>query len=177
MMYTWTSRPSFWLQLLLASLLLQLPTCLAQMSMSSAAAVATPNARAPDPSTSISTQPSSTSSAPAQTHTVQVGLADHKFKPDVTEAAIGDVYSSTPTLLNSNTNSPHQTIEFRFYPANHSVVRAEYGYPCIPYEMTGSNKTGFFSGFHAVDKVLDDVRLPFPLVPRFTKSSNQHLKP
>jgi hypothetical protein len=147
------------------------------MSMSSAAAVATPNARAPDPSTSISTQPSSTSSAPAQTHTVQVGLADHKFKPDVTEAAIGDVYSSTPTLLNSNTNSPHQTIEFRFYPANHSVVRAEYGYPCIPYEMTGSNKTGFFSGFHVVDKVLDDVRLPFPLVPRFTKSSNQHLKP
>jgi hypothetical protein len=28
--------------------------------------------------------------------------------------------------------------------------------------MTGPNKTGFFSGFHAVDKVLDDVRLPFP---------------
>jgi hypothetical protein len=49
-----------------------------------------------------------------------------------------------------------QTIEFNFYPANHSVVRAEYGFPCIPYEMTGNNKVGFFSGFNAVDKVLDD---------------------
>jgi hypothetical protein len=49
-----------------------------------------------------------------------------------------------------------QTIEFNFYPANHSVVRAEYGFPCIPYEMTGNDKVGFFSGFNAVDKVLDN---------------------
>lgn len=50
-----------------------------------------------------------------------------------------------------------QVIVFRFYPANHSVVRAEYGIPCIPYEMTASGKNGFFSGFNSVDKVLDNV--------------------
>jgi len=82
---------------------------------------------------------SSVVSGPAQTHTIQVGLADHKFVPNVTEAAVGD------------------TLEFRFYPLNHSVVRAEYLVPCIPYEMSGPSKTGFFGGFHAVDKVLEDA--------------------
>jgi hypothetical protein len=33
----------------------------------------------------------STSLMPQQTHTVQVGLADHKFEPDVLQAGIGDV--------------------------------------------------------------------------------------
>lgn len=38
--------------------------------------------------------------------------------------------------------------EFRFYPQNHSVVKAEFGSePCIPYEMTGAGKTGFWSGW------------------------------
>ncbi|KAK3209569.1 hypothetical protein GRF29_69g2210326 [Pseudopithomyces chartarum] len=83
-----------------------------------------------------STSSTKTSSAPAQTITVQVGNGDHKFKPDVIQANVGD------------------TIEFTFYPQNHSVIRAEYEHPCIPYEMTGPNKTGFYSGFHAVDAVL-----------------------
>ncbi|KAJ4407070.1 hypothetical protein N0V91_004237 [Didymella pomorum] len=59
------------------------------------------------------------------------------MRPETTEVAVGDF------------------IEFGFYPLNHSIVRAEYGFPCIPYEMTGSEKTGFFSGFNPVDKVLD----------------------
>ncbi|OAL03415.1 hypothetical protein IQ06DRAFT_324098 [Phaeosphaeriaceae sp. SRC1lsM3a] len=64
--------------------------------------------------------------------------------------------------LSASTNTYHpkanvgDTIEFRFYPTNHSVVRAEYGFPCIPYEMSGPNKQGFFSGFNAIDKVVDD---------------------
>ncbi|CAO2652889.1 Nn.00g023000.m01.CDS01 [Neocucurbitaria sp. VM-36] len=118
-----------------------LPTiCLAQDNNESSNGLSTAkaNARSPDPSSSTTTQPSTTSSASAQTHTIQVGLADHKFRPEVTKAEIGD------------------TVEFRFYPANHSVVRAEYGFPCIPYEMTGPDKQGFFTGFHAVDKVLED---------------------
>ncbi|OCK72987.1 hypothetical protein K432DRAFT_411133 [Lepidopterella palustris CBS 459.81] len=82
--------------------------------------------------------PTSTSSAAPQTHTITVGNGDHKFRPDVTQAEIGD------------------TIEFDFYPANHSVVRAEYQYPCIPYELTGTDKVGFFSGFHPVDAVLQN---------------------
>jgi hypothetical protein len=59
-----------------------------------------------------------------------------------------------------------QTVVFEFYPANHSVVRAEYGFPCIPYEMTGEGKAGngFFSGFHPVATVLDNVS-HFPVVP------------
>jgi hypothetical protein len=77
----------------------------------------------------------------------------------------------TPTL------TPFQTIEFRFYPANHSVVRAEYNLPCIPYEMTGPNKPGFFSGFHAVDKVLDDVRVSIPFLYPFNNGANNPTRP
>ncbi|KAF1913185.1 hypothetical protein BDU57DRAFT_581723 [Ampelomyces quisqualis] len=119
---------------LLFTFMLQLPAlCMAQDSPDVSV---TANARGPDASTKST--PSSTSSAPAQTHTIQVGLADHKFKPDVIAADVGD------------------TVEFRFHPANHSVVRAEFDFPCIPYEMTGTNKKGFFSGFFALDKVIDD---------------------
>ncbi|XTI89202.1 hypothetical protein V2W45_1401006 [Cenococcum geophilum] len=81
---------------------------------------------------------SSTSSAAAQTHTISVGNGDYTFRPDVTQASPGD------------------TIKFRFYPQNHSVVRAEYQFPCIPYEMTGKGKVGFSSGFKPVDAVLDE---------------------
>lgn len=86
----------------------------------------------------VTPSPSATSSAPAQTHTISVGI-DHKFKPDVTQAEIGDI------------------INFQFFPPNHSVVRAEYEFPCIPYEMTGRGKIGFFSGFRPVDAVLNNV--------------------
>lgn len=48
------------------------------------------------------------------------------------------------------------TILFQFYPTNHSVIRAEYGYPCIPYEDTGVDKIGFFSGFKPVDAILNN---------------------
>jgi hypothetical protein len=97
-----TSNPrpsSFLLHILLLSFLtIQLPTpCLAQDSSSSSAdTVATADARRPDSTTSMSLQPSSTSSAAAQTHTIQVGLADHKFRPDVTEADVGDVSLPLP---------------------------------------------------------------------------------
>jgi hypothetical protein len=62
----------------------------------------------------------------------------HTFKPDVTLANVGDV------------------IEFDFFPTNHSVIRAEYLFPCVPYEMTGRSKKGFYSGFLPVDAILDD---------------------
>jgi hypothetical protein len=59
-------------------------------------------------------------------------------------------------------------IEFDFYPTNHSVVRAEYSYPCIPYELTGVNKVGFFSGFKPVDAILPDP-------PKFSITVNDSL--
>src|ERR1700749_4188855 len=58
-----------------------------------------------------------------------------------------------PEILQANVCD---TINFQFFPLNHSVVRAEYNYPCIPYEMTGKGKVGFFSGFHPVDAILDN---------------------
>ena len=59
-----------------------------------------------------------------------------------------------------------QFVEFQFFPVNHSVVRAEYLFPCIPYEMTGFGKKGFFSGFHPVDAFLHDVSSDPPQVDR-----------
>lgn len=46
-------------------------------------------------------------------------------------------------------------IEFQFFPPNHSVGRAEYQQPCIPYEDTGMNKVGFWSGFFPLSTVAD----------------------
>lgn len=68
----------------------------------------------------------------------QRAQGDHTFVPDVTQAEVGDF------------------IEFRFHPTNHSVVRAAYGYPCIPYELIETDKVGFTSGFHPVDAVIPD---------------------
>lgn len=45
--------------------------------------------------------------------------------------------------------------EYQFYPTNHSVIRAAYGYPCVPYELVeGADHFGFYSGFKPVDAVL-----------------------
>ncbi|KIX07483.1 uncharacterized protein Z518_02136 [Rhinocladiella mackenziei CBS 650.93] len=94
------------------------------------------------PTTDSSTVPSGTTatntiSGPI-THTVAFARGGHTFEPDVTLAKVGD------------------TILFQFNSANHFVIRAEYGYPCIPYEDTGVDKIGFFSGFKLVDAKLSD---------------------
>jgi len=46
---------------------------------------------------------------------------------------------------------------FRFYPQNHSVARADYMSPCIPYELTGAGRVGFWSGFEPINVVLSNV--------------------
>ena len=50
-----------------------------------------------------------------------------------------------------------RSAELQFFPPNHSVGRAEYQQPCIPYEDTGVNKVGFWSGFFPLDKILPTV--------------------
>jgi hypothetical protein len=47
---------------------------------------------------------------------------------------------------------------FRFYPQNHSVARDDYMNPCIPYELTGAGRQGFWSGFEPINVVLSNVR-------------------
>ncbi|TPX16417.1 uncharacterized protein E0L32_003711 [Thyridium curvatum] len=83
--------------------------------------------------TAVAQKASTTSSAPATTHTVAVGARTQngfKFEPDNVKASVGDI------------------IEFNFYPGGHSVVRADYKRPCIPWELSGVNRQpGFFSGF------------------------------
>jgi hypothetical protein len=50
---------------------------------------------------------------------------------------------------------------FQFYPTNHSVIRAAYGYPCIPYDYvaTASDAGNMFdSGFQPIAAITDNVR-------------------
>lgn len=81
-----------------------------------------------------STSASSSSSRKPQTFTVEVGPGDFIYKPDRLDNV----------LVND-------TVLFQFYPPDHSVARAEYGNPCVPYEYTGKDKVGFFSGVKYVD--------------------------
>ncbi|EXJ60056.1 hypothetical protein A1O7_04205 [Cladophialophora yegresii CBS 114405] len=88
-------------------------------------------------STTDSSTATSTSSQ-AFTTTIAVGRAGHTFSPDVVQVPVGGF------------------VEFDFYPTNHSVIRAEYLNPCVPYEITGIGKVGFYSGFRPVDAILAD---------------------
>ncbi|KAK3210119.1 hypothetical protein GRF29_44g1713020 [Pseudopithomyces chartarum] len=64
---------------------------------------------------------------------VTVGKPAHKFgRPLIEKAAIGDAEI------------------FEFFSPKHSVVRADGGNPCIPYETYHSGKGGFFSGMKVV---------------------------
>lgn len=82
--------------------------------------------------------PSTTSAAPAATHTIAVGATGFNFTPNNLTVAVGSV------------------IEFNFYPGNHSVVRSAFKFPCIPYEDTGPNRVGVFSGFLNTDVYSSD---------------------
>ncbi|KAK3698415.1 hypothetical protein LTR37_016985 [Vermiconidia calcicola] len=70
-------------------------------------------------------------------HYVDVGKANHNFYPNSINAREGDIVS------------------FQFYPANHSVIRAAYGYPCVPYEYLEYGEEGFYSGFFPILGVQD----------------------
>lgn len=74
-------------------------------------------------------------------HTIKVGPgAENKFEPaTLPDIPIGDVVS------------------FEFYPSGHSVARADFENPCVPYESNGADRSGFWSG----DQMLEaGVRAP-----------------
>ncbi|KAG4030092.1 hypothetical protein MFRU_013g01160 [Monilinia fructicola] len=100
-------------------------------SVSSSSSSSSSDSSASESSSSKSSS-TSTSSSAAATHTVSVGADGLNYSPRELTADVGDV------------------IEFRFYPQNHSVARAEYKQPCIPYEDTGAGKVGFWSGFQPI---------------------------
>ncbi|KAB5539211.1 hypothetical protein GE09DRAFT_310195 [Coniochaeta sp. 2T2.1] len=63
--------------------------------------------------------------------------------PTQTIAAGAEGFKFTPNNINATVGS---ILEFRFYPGGHTVARADFGFPCIPYEDLGVNRVGFFSG-------------------------------
>lgn len=65
------------------------------------------------------TESATSTNADPITQTIAVGLGGHTFSPSVVQLSKGNF------------------VEFQFYPTNHSVIRAEYKFPCIPYEKTG----------------------------------------
>ena len=68
-------------------------------------------------------------------HTILVSNTTHYFTPNSINALPGDIVS------------------FKFWPGNHSVIRAEYGYPFIPYEdLDGNENGGFYSGVQSPDE-------------------------
>jgi hypothetical protein len=79
-------------------------------------------------------------SSTARIHVVTVGKGAHRFDPETFTASPGDV------------------VMFEFFPLNHSVVRAQYRYPCIPYEDVVVGQAGFFSGLFPVADISNDVR-------------------
>lgn len=59
--------------------------------------------------------------------------------------------------------------EFKFYPPDHSVVRAHYENGCVPFESVDSDDSGFYSGPQILSAITDDVsslsrRLPEGIV-------------
>ncbi|KAK8021550.1 hypothetical protein PG990_006688 [Apiospora arundinis] len=89
--------------------------------------------------------PDQPGSAPAQTttatpaiHTISVGAAGFSFRPDSVTANVGDI------------------VRFNFYPTNHSVARAEFRYPCIPYETVEIGRRGFYSDLVPVQAILNE---------------------
>jgi len=54
-------------------------------------------------------------------------------------------------IPNSINPGPGDIVSFVFLEGNHSVIKAEYGYPCIPFEdLEGNEGGGFYSGDFSV---------------------------
>ncbi|CAG8951291.1 hypothetical protein HYFRA_00008040, partial [Hymenoscyphus fraxineus] len=110
---------------------------------------------------SVAQKASSTSSAPYPTHTITVGEYGHVFTPESTTAEVGDIVGKIGVdVIPQNDTDMH--VEFRFFPLNHSlwlvvnnekVAKAEFKSPCIPYEITGAGKQGFWSGFFPLNVI------------------------
>ncbi|KNG52876.1 extracellular serine-rich protein [Stemphylium lycopersici] len=96
-----------------------------RMSVTSLSTSAVPTASIASLTSSAATE---ASSGGARVHLVKAGAGGFQFEPaELTNVSAGDV------------------ITFEFYPPDHSVVRAEYGSACVPYEYTGRDRTGFWS--------------------------------
>jgi hypothetical protein len=84
----------------------------------------------------------STSSSKPSVQTIYVARGDHTFNKNSVNASIGD------------------TIVFEFYDNGHSVIQAEYGYPCTPYGTVNPLRPGFYSQNMSIIEGAPTVGLP-----------------
>ena len=105
------------------------------MSAIPSATSATPTASVASSSSSVAPQ---TSATEVRYHKVKAGAGGFYFEPaELTNVSVGDV------------------VTFEFYPPDHSVARADYGSACVPYEYTGRDRIGFWSGTQWVNTSSD----------------------
>lgn len=108
-----------------------------RMSATPSPTSAVTTSRIVSPTSSVAAK---TSATEIQYHTVKAGAGGFHFEPaELTNVSVGDV------------------VTFEFYPPDHSVARAEFGSACVPYEYTGKDRIGFWSGTQWV-KTHNDVR-------------------
>jgi len=127
--------------------------------------------------TEITGSASPTNSAAVATHTVSVGAVSmpltwyiqpltscSRMGITLSLAKLKQVLETSLVCTWSRKDSklvgyPTLTViaEFLFYPQNHSVARTNFGQPCIPYEITGPGRVGFWSEFRPVQVVLSSV--------------------
>jgi plastocyanin len=113
-----------------AFLLVLLPLALAQGYGGSGGSSTSSTSTAPSTvaAAAASATPSSDSDSDATSHNVDVGEDGFVFTPATLKAAVGD------------------TVNFHFYPLNHSVTQSSFDAPCTPLQA------GIFSGFHPSSK-------------------------
>jgi len=86
-----------------------------------------------------SSEPTSTASPSPKVHTITAGVGGFKFTPqEISNVSVGDI------------------VTWEFFPPDHSVARAEFGSACVPYEDTGKDKVGLWSGTQWVNNT-DEV--------------------
>ncbi|RMZ67089.1 extracellular serine-rich [Pyrenophora seminiperda CCB06] len=109
------------------------PTTLAQGIASSILA----GSSSVSPATITAAPSSSSLSTPSpspKVHTITAGAGGFKFTPqEISNVSVGDI------------------VTWEFFPPDHSVARAEFGSACVPYEDTGKDKVGFWSGTQLVN--------------------------
>ena len=107
------------------------------VSSSSLASTASSASASSSASSTASSQP--TPSKEPTVHLIKAGAGGFKFTPqELHNVSVGDI------------------ISWEFYPPDHSVARAEFGSACVPYEDTGKDKVGFWSGTQYVNNT-DEV--------------------
>lgn len=85
-------------------------------------------------------------------HYVTVGKIEHEFQVSSRMSALRCQSRHTNTgQPNSIVAAVGDIVSFQFYPLNHSVIQAKYGYPCVPIDAIDPGESMFYSEFFPVN--------------------------